>query len=251
MHRCGRVWPPLPSRLASLTVGVACLCASVVQAQEPCRLALALGLDVSGSVNPREYRLQLDGLAAALGDPGIQAAFLAIPQAPVRIMVYEWSGAHEQRALIDWTTATNAERLNAVAQTLRQTGSTHINDPSTAISAAMTYGATALAQQRDCWKKTLDISGGGPANVGTHPQHVVTQELGNIVINGLIIGANARANVTKDLTNVKSLEEYYRAYVLRGPGAFAEVAVDYDDFARAMKRKLMREIAPPTLSSLQ
>ncbi|MCX8955594.1 DUF1194 domain-containing protein, partial [Ruegeria sp. NA] len=36
-----------------------------------CRQALALGLDVSGSVDSREYRLQLDGLASALTRPEV------------------------------------------------------------------------------------------------------------------------------------------------------------------------------------
>ncbi|MFC6686684.1 DUF1194 domain-containing protein [Jhaorihella thermophila] len=57
-----------------------------------CRHALALGLDVSGSVDGREYRLQLDGLAAALRDPRVKQALLAMPAAPVRIAVFEWSG---------------------------------------------------------------------------------------------------------------------------------------------------------------
>ena len=39
-----------------------------------CRQALMLALDVSGAVDQREYRLQLDGLANALLDPQVVAA---------------------------------------------------------------------------------------------------------------------------------------------------------------------------------
>ena len=51
------------------------------QAAAACRQALAIGLDISGSVDEAEYRLQLDGLASALLNPDVQKAFLAIPGA--------------------------------------------------------------------------------------------------------------------------------------------------------------------------
>ncbi len=42
------------------------------------------------------------------------------------------------------------------------------------------------------------------------------------------------------------LAEYYREEVIYGPGAFVEIANDYDDFARAFLRKLRRELNPMT-----
>ena len=53
-----------------------------LQGLADCRQALALGLDVSGSVDALEYRLQLDGVAGALLDPEVIGAFLAFPDAP-------------------------------------------------------------------------------------------------------------------------------------------------------------------------
>ena len=44
------------------------------------------------------------------------------------------------------------------------------------------------------------------------------------------------------MNEVPDLADYYRAEVSGGPGAFVEVAHDYEDFAEAMKRKLRREI---------
>jgi len=52
-----------------------------------CRQALAMALDVSGSVDTREYHLQLDGLASALTDPDVQRAMLAQPGNPVYLAV--------------------------------------------------------------------------------------------------------------------------------------------------------------------
>ena len=53
-----------------------------------CRQALALALDRSGSVDEREYRLQVRGVARALGTPEVRARLLAMPEAPVRLMVF-------------------------------------------------------------------------------------------------------------------------------------------------------------------
>ncbi|MFK7941019.1 MAG: DUF1194 domain-containing protein [Roseovarius sp.] len=219
-------------------------------AQQSCRQALALGLDVSGSVDAREYRLQLDGVALALSDASVQEALLAWPDAPVRLMVFEWSGMRDQRVVIDWIPLDSEERLADVAKRLRATVKTGAADPATSIASAMLYGAQALAQHSDCWFKTLDISGDGPANRGVHPREVTDAQLGDIVINGLIIGPNGRANTTKNLLNVKTLQDYYQTFVLRGAGAFAETAEDYPDFADAMRRKLLREIQSPVVSGL-
>ncbi|WP_336247087.1 DUF1194 domain-containing protein [Octadecabacter dasysiphoniae] len=70
-------------RAISFAVLCAFSIASPASAQN-CRQALALGLDVSGSVDRREYRLQLDGLADALGHPDVVDALLSQMDAPVR-----------------------------------------------------------------------------------------------------------------------------------------------------------------------
>lgn len=222
--------------------------ASAVEAE--CRQALALGLDVSGSVDQIEYRLQLDGLAQALVDAEVQAAFLQVPERPVRLLIYEWSGLYDQRVVLGWTTVTRSDQLSDIAAQLRNTRQAKAKDATTAISAAMLFGAAQLAQQSDCWQKTLDISGDGPANIGAHPDDLTDAQLGDVTINGLVIGPQSRSNTSKNLQNVKSLEGYYRSFVLHGPAAFAEVAQDHSDFAAAMRRKLVRELQLPSLSRL-
>lgn len=216
-------------------------------AEAACRQALALGLDVSGSVDAREYRLQLDGLAAALRDEEVQRAFLAMPQAPVRLLVFEWAGLADQRRLAGWRSIEDARDLEAVARRLEATGSIH-EDPATAIGSAMLHGAMLLDQQAECWAKTLDISGDGPSNRGPHPGDLRAGEFDGITVNALVIGPGSRANTTKDLTGVLTLEAYYRTHVLRGRDAFVETARDFEDFADAMRRKLLRELAVPVLS---
>ncbi|WP_246107282.1 DUF1194 domain-containing protein [Puniceibacterium confluentis] len=127
-------------------------------AQAACRQALALGLDVSGSVDAVEYRLQLDGLAAALAHPEVRAALLALPDAPVRLAVYDWSGPRDQRLLLGWTEITGADVLDRIIAQLPASPRS-AGDPSTAIGAAMQFGAALLQEQGTCWKRTLDLSG--------------------------------------------------------------------------------------------
>jgi len=103
-----------------------------------CRQALALGMDVSGSVDADEYRLQLDGLATALTDAQVQNAFLQFPETPVRLMIFEWSGIYDQRVVQDWVPISNATELNAIAARLRATTQAKVKDSTTAISAATT-----------------------------------------------------------------------------------------------------------------
>lgn len=237
---------PLAVLCLGLIAGAVALAATGAAAA--CRQALALGLDVSGSVDKWEYRLQMDGLAAALTDPEVQAAFLVLPDAPVRLMIYEWSGQDHQRVLVGWTDIRDPGQPARIAAVLRNTGSVPVPAPSTAIGAAMMFGIKALRRQADCEHKTLDISGDGPANMGRHPRDIPATETAGIIINGLVIGPQARSNTTKNLQNVKSLLGYYRAFVLRGPGSFAEAALDYADFEEAMRRKLIRELRPAILS---
>ena len=236
--------------LRGLMLLVAALGTSAANASDnTCRQALALGLDVSGSVDDEEYRLQLDGLAAALRAPLVQEAFLAMPQAPVELAIFEWSGLNQHRLLVDWTPVSDAETLARISTRLRGTFGSY-TDPSTAIGAAMVFGAGLLERRAHCWQRTLDISGDGPANIGPAPGLIPDAVVGGITINGLVIIPSSRANTTKNLRNVKTLFEYYEAQVIRGPGAFVEAADDFEDFENAMTRKLIRELAGLTLSQV-
>ncbi|WP_336469992.1 DUF1194 domain-containing protein [Candidatus Halocynthiibacter alkanivorans] len=201
-----------------------------VAAVAVCRQALALGLDVSGSVNTAEYRLQSRGLANALLDPEVSAAFLSMPHAPVRLFIYEWAeGA--PRVLQDWREIRDAGDLAQTAALLR--GNQRVRmPPATQLGMAMRFGARALAAQQSCWKLTLDISGDGKSNAGPRPRDVRNSGvLGRATVNGLLISSTG-----------PGLENYYRAEVLHGPDAFVEKARGYSAYSDAMRRKLLREL---------
>lgn len=209
-----------------------------------CRQALVLGLDVSRSVDRREHALQTGGLARALEDAEVRAAFLADPGAPVEFAVFDWSGAGEQRLLLPWTRVTGAGVLDRAAAALRQIGRPE-GSGMTAVGSALMFGAALLAERPGCARRTLDLSGDGVSNSGPPPQWIELGAAGReITVNGLAIGRPGAGRVALD-PDLGALSAWYGAAVIRGPGAFVQEAVGFEDFARAIRRKLLRELQPP------
>ncbi len=214
-----------------------------------CRMALALGLDVSASVDAREYRLQLDGLAAALNAPPVRDALLG-GGGPVALAVFEWSGWADQRLLVDWTPVTGPEALAGVTARLVGAERQRMSD-STALGQALLEGAGLLARAPGCWRRVLDISGDGRNNDGPDPDMLDSDPaLAGVTVNALVIGADGRGTGDLRAADIGELSSYFRADVIRGPGAFVEVALGFADYERAMTRKLVREIAPAAMSAL-
>ena len=217
-------------KAALLAAGLA-LAGGPALAQQ-CRLALSLALDVSSSVDAREYDLQREGLARALSDPEVAAAFFAVPGTVVALHVFEWSGRGQQALRLDWAEIGSEAELFATAERLQDLPRSSAAFP-TALGFAMDYGARALARRRDCAQHTLDVSGDGVNNDGFAPDAARRSfPFEGITVNGLVIGS----------THV-TLRTYFERFVIQGPGAFVETAEDYADFGQTMRRKLLRELS--------
>ncbi len=199
-----------------------------------CRQALVLALDVSGSVDAAEYRLQLDGVASALREADVRAALLAMPDAPVHLAVIEWSGSGFQRLVLPWSALDGPAAIEAAAARLAATR--RVAAPqATAIGAALGRAAGLLDAGPACWRRTVDISGDGKNNDWPEPETVrAGGALAGITVNALVVAPEG---------GIAELSAYFRAQVVQGPDAFVETALGYDDYARAMQRKLLREIA--------
>ncbi len=235
-----------PASAAVLTISL--LCGATAAATQTCRQALALGLDVSGSVDAHEYRLQLDGLATALGSPAVRAALFSTPDAVVDILVYEWSGPGDQHLLLDWTSLALSEDIAAVQATLGQT-TRRSAAPGTALGNAMEIGLAYLEQRKGCWRRTLDISGDGKANLGPEPRQVRRQfEAENVTLNALVIGADAPRQGDLRAADIAELTAYFQTQVISGTDAFVQTAVGFGEYAQAMERKLVRELATLVVS---
>lgn len=227
-------------RTVALIAALTAVPGAAVAAQ--CRLALLLAMDVSSSVDAREDRLQRGGLAAALASPSVEAAVFASPL-PVAIAVYEWSGRTNQTLLVDWTVIDNRAALLGVANAIAQADRSHDEFP-TAIGAALRFAADMFQRGPACFARVLDVAGDGENNEGISPRKAYAQySFGGVTVNGLVVEAD-------DYEAQITLREYYQKNVLHGPGAFLEVAKGFDDYERAIRRKLERELRPRAIGGL-
>lgn len=232
-------------RAAALSLLLGALAAAPAAAQ--CRLALALGLDVSASVDAQEYRMQLEGVAAALMAPPVRDAILH-GGGEVALAVYEWSGWEDQRLLLDWTAVTGPEVLSAISARLVATEREVMSD-STALGMALVTGGTLLGRAQQCWRRVLDVSGDGKNNDGADPDMLEGEPaLAGVTVNALVIGADNRRPQDLRAVDIGELSSYFNAHVIRGEGAFVQVALGFADYERAMTRKLLRELEPTAMS---
>ena len=200
-----------------------------------CGLALVLGLDVSASVDAQEYRLQVEGTAAALTAPAVRRAVLAQPTA---IAAFVWSGADEQAEVADWVLIRDAAALDRLAG--RIAAATRPDwGGRTATGAALRHAAAVLAKAPVCARQVVDIATDDRANEGPDPARL---SLPGITVNALAVGGDLPLDHGSRADEGGALTAWLEAAVIRGPGAFVQSADDYRDFARAMERKLLREV---------
>lgn len=195
-----------------------------------CDVALVLALDVSGSVDPAEYRLQSDGLSAALGDGVVSEALV---NARAMVAVVQWSGEPHQVTVIEWTATDTHADVAALRTRIEATPRAYRNY-STAIGEALRFSVAQFdSLPHPCTRRIIDVSGDGGNNEGTAPRALRSAlSAAGITVNGLAIEGSE-----------DGVAAYYRSDVIHGPGAFVEVAADFEDFPRAIRRKLLRELA--------
>lgn len=193
-----------------------------------------LAVDVSGSVDPQEYRGQMQGLAEALRDPLISEALV---RSQARLALLQWTGSSRQRVTEDWTAMTDFDAVERFAATM-ETEKRVWRNFSTAIGEALEVAAAMLAQQPDCSRHVIDVSGDGRNNEGRPPRdlHPDLKRAG-ITINALAIEASETG-----------LTDWFFENLLVGPGAFVETAPTYLEYPDAIRRKLLREITKQTAS---
>ena len=203
-----------------------------------CRLALALAMDVSRSIDAADYVIQTEGLALALEDAEVQRAILR-ESGTVALAVYQWSGPTHQELLQGWTLIEGPEALDRVIWAVRAARRPEVRQL-TALGEAMRFGLGLLGQAPPCARRVLDVAGDGQNNAGISVTSIRERlDFSGVTVNGLAIGEHEQG-----------LEAYFARYVIGGPGAFVEVAPRQIDFAPAIRRKLLRELAGPEIGWL-
>ncbi|WP_108853394.1 DUF1194 domain-containing protein [Albidovulum aquaemixtae] len=197
-----------------------------------CDVALLLTIDVSGSIDRGEYRLQVDGLADALLDPELADALLL---GQVALSVVQWSGTGRQTVSIPWRRMLSAGEVADFARRARALPRAYTGSD-TAVGEAIGFSARQFGSVQDCRRKVIDISGDGPQNAGGP----LAPERGGAALAGIEINAIA----IEDMGRASPITEFYRRFVITRNG-FVMTARGLGDYPRAIRAKILREVSKP------
>jgi hypothetical protein len=216
---------------AALLLGL--VWAATARAQTQVDLNLVLAVDVSGSVNQARFELQRRGYAAAFRDPLVIQAIAASTHQAIAVAMVQWTGPTLHVVVVDWTLVHDRASADALAATF-EAMPRQLFGGGTSVSGAIDFALQLLPKSPyRSERRVIDVSGDGANNRG-RPAALARDEAvkAGVVINGLpILGLEP------------DLDGYYRDNVIGGPGAFVIAAQGYDNFAEAIRDKLVNEIA--------
>lgn len=229
--------------LASLIVALAAFApwATRDALAERVDLQLVLAVDISGSIDEDEARLQRDGYVKALTHPAVMAAIHTGALKRIAVTYVEWAGDPYQEILADWAVIHDPESAQRFADEI---AAQPVDTAQwTSISAAIRFGMDMFHMSPyQSRRRVIDISGDGANNQGSPITPMRARALAaGYVINGLPI-INGRPS-RYGMPPLPYLDKYYKTCVIGGPGSFLIVANGFRDFARAIRRKLILEIA--------
>lgn len=206
----------------------------------PVDLELVLAVDVSGSVDEVEAQLQRDGYVKALRHPDVIAAINSGFLRKIAVTYVEWAGEHTQATIVGWRLLDGEDSADALSKEID--GAPFTPGRFTSISAAIRYALPLFDNNGyDGTRRVIDVSGDGANNVGGLVTIARDQAVAaGITINGLPIVNDRENRFGRQMAN---LDLYYRHCVIGGTGAFIVVAKDFQSFARAVRRKMVLEIA--------
>ena len=116
---------------------------SAQSAPLPVDLELVLAVDVSGSVDAVEARLQREGYIAAMTSDTVMKAVKSGPMRRIAVTYVEWAGAQHQETIMPWTLIESLEDAqNFMAQVA---DSPYAAYRWTSISAAIDYSMKLFA----------------------------------------------------------------------------------------------------------
>jgi hypothetical protein len=204
-------------------------------------LELVLAADISGSMDHEEAVLQRSGFVNAIRHPEVIATIQRGRYGRIAVTYVEWAGAIHQTTLVSWTEIHDAASAEAFAKAIAA--------PAvrtafwTSISTVIDYALVSLAHNGfKAPRQVIDISGDGPNNSGGYaPQARDRAVAKGVTINGLPIINNRPGPY--GFMPMPNLDHYYEDCVIGGFAAFVIVANGFQDFARAVRRKMLLEIA--------
>ena len=150
--------------------------------------ALIVAVDVSNSVDDARYKLQMEGIAQALEDPGVIQAIAGGAKGGILFSMITW--ADQAKVNLPWTRISNAEEAKAAAKLVRALP--RLGGEFTCMSRMMRFVSDKVVPQipAKAVKVVLDVSGDGRDNCNEQePVENVRDELVSygVTVNGLPI----------------------------------------------------------------
>lgn len=223
----------------SLLAAPALVAATEAAAQIVLDMLLVLAMDASGSIGEDEFQLQREGYAEALTHPQVVAAIRSKPRAAMGVAMIEWGSPGEPQTIVDWMRVGDLASAQALADALLAAPRTA--QSYNAIGDAIHHASHLLREGPFTAEQlVIDISGDGPDMRSLRPAPVARDI---VVRRGMVVNALAIAASGQVTRGGEPLEEHYRRDVMGGPGAFVITAESRRDIARALRAKLIREMA--------
>jgi hypothetical protein len=199
---------------------------------------IVTGLDFSGSIEPRDAQVQIDGITMAIRSPQIIAAIKNGNHGRIGFALFVWASGNYP-ILVTWRQISSAEEAAAVAdevsaglhaligsETLAKLGAL------TDLSGALDYGGAMLhAAPFATDRRVINIIGNGIDNVGEGARPSRDRLVAEgVTINGVALGRD------------RTFFAYLKRDVIGGPESFALMANDPEMLVEVVARKFVTEI---------
>lgn len=211
-------------------------------AAEEVDLELVLLADASGSIDQAEIEFQRRGYAAAITHPDVLAAIADGLLGRIAVTYVEWGNAASQEVVVPWTIIDGAAPAERLAHALLKTPRMAFGY--NAIGSAISFG-TQLIEHNTLkgLRKVIDLSADSANNWDGIPIGVARHSAlaKGITINGLAILCRDDDCSGRPITY--DLEAAFEREIIGGPGSFVVTVEGPSEFADAVRRKLILEIA--------
>lgn len=201
---------------------------------------LVLAVDVSYSMDHEEQELQRDGYIAAITSKPVMDAVRQGIHGKIAVSYMEWAGSSDQHVVVDWQIIDGPDSAKAFADKLEAAPVSRAYR--TSISSALAYAGIMFdGNGFNGLKRAVDVSGDGANNQGP----IVTTIRDSLVERGIVINGLPlllkRPNL--GMMDIVELDTYYRDCVVGGTGAFVLPVREAEQFAEAIRTKLILEIS--------
>ncbi|MEM9105515.1 MAG: DUF1194 domain-containing protein [Pseudomonadota bacterium] len=233
-----------------LCLAAVLLGATPVRAQTETDLELVLLADATGSIDNAEIRFQRQGYADAITSQEVLDAIGSGFLGSIAVTYVEWGDFTSQDVVVSWSRIDGPEAAEAFAARLMEAPRRAFGR--NAIGAALLFGKRLIeTNEYTARRRVIDLSADSANNWNGPDIETARDEVleAGITINGLAILCRHCSGrpVSYDL------EAAFADRIIGGPGSFIVTAENAENFAAAVRRKLVLEIgqhgSPPRMAA--